>query len=139
MAHIFTYGSLMFHQVWSLVVEGNYGSTEATLKGYDRKGARGEVFPVLFPSSLHSQVHGIVYYDISASDLVRLDDFEGEYFFRTKEQVITEKMGLISAYVYVLKEEYYGIISHQEWNAEHFKTADLHLFIISHTNTDKLH
>ena len=137
MPNIFTYGSLMFDQVWSRVVEGDYARDEAILQGYDRKGARNEVYPVLFPASPHSQVQGMVYFDVSFSDLAKLDQFEGEYYIRETEQVVTEEAEVISAEVYVLKEEYYTIISHEDWDAEHFSTTGIHLFLHRYIDTDE--
>ena len=137
MVSIFTYGSLMFHQVWSRVVAGSYERCEALLQGYDRKAVRGEAYPVLIPSSLLSQVQGIVYCDVSSSDLARLDHFEGEYYFRKTEQIITEEKKAVTAEVYVLKEEYYSIISHKAWDPVHFSMTGIHFFLHRFMDTDK--
>lgn len=45
--HLFTYGSLMFENVWRRVVSGRYRSTPATLHGYRRQRVRGEDYPAL--------------------------------------------------------------------------------------------
>lgn len=137
MPNIFTYGSLMFDQVWSRVVKGDYDRCESFLQGYDRKGIRGEVFPALFPAAPESRVQGIVYFDVAASDLVSIDRFEGEYYFRTTELVDTEEAGLISAEIYVLKEEYYTILSRHNWDAEHFSTRDIYFFIHSYLDSEE--
>lgn len=129
MPHIFTYGSLMFDPVWSGVVAGDYDRREAVLPGYDRKAVRGEVYPVIVPSCRHSLVRGIVYLDVSAADLVRIDQFEGEYYFRKSEEVATPDRAIAAAEVYVLKEEYYAIISHRQWDPVRFSTIDMHYFL----------
>jgi gamma-glutamylcyclotransferase (GGCT)/AIG2-like uncharacterized protein YtfP len=137
MPHIFTYGSLMFDPVWSRVVDGSYDRCEAILQGYDRKGVRHEVYPVIVPSTIHSLVQGIVYLDVSSSDLAKLDGFEGEYFFRKKEQAVTPDMTILPVEVFVLKEEYYAIISSAKWDPEHFSTTGIHFFIHTYMDTDK--
>jgi len=137
MPHIFTYGSLMFDPVWSRVVDGSYDRCEALLQGYDRKGVRHEVYPVIVPSTIHSLVQGIVYLDVSSSDLAKLDRFEGEYFFRKKEQAVTPDMKILPVEVFVLKEEYYAIISSGKWDPEHFSTTGIHFFIHTYMDTDK--
>ena len=137
MPNIFTYGSLMFDQVWSRVVKGDYDRYEAILHGYDRKGVRDEVYPALFPSPSQSQVQGIVYLNVTPSDLESIDRFEGEYYFRNTELVDTEEAGVISAEVYVLKEEYYAIISHQDWDPVQFSTTGIHFFIHNYMEADK--
>jgi gamma-glutamylcyclotransferase (GGCT)/AIG2-like uncharacterized protein YtfP len=137
MFHVFTYGSLMFDTVWSRVVAGSYDRSEAILQGYDRKGVLGDVYPVIVPSSVHSRVVGIVYRDVSPTDLARLDQFEGKYYFRKTAQVVTEEMETIAAEVYILKEEYYTIISPREWDPDHFSTTGIHYFIHKHMDTDE--
>jgi len=143
MINIFTYGSLMFDRVWSLVVDGTYRKTEAVLTGFDRKGIKGEVYPAIYPSSTHSRVRGIVYKDITEADLGKLDIFEGEYYFRKSEKVITKDNGIIPAEIYVLKEEYYTLISNLDWNAANFKKIDIHHFLADYTgfsdNAKRMH
>ena len=129
MPHIFTYGSLMFDPVWTGVVDCSYDRCEAILHGYDRKEIRGEIYPAIVPSSEHSQVRGMLYLDVSAEDLAKLDRFEGDYYFRKSEPVATRDTAIIFAEVYVLKEEYYPIISHRNWDPVHFRTTGIHLFI----------
>ena len=137
MVSVFTYGSLMFDPVWSRVVAGSYERCEAILQGYDRKAVRGEIYPVLIPSSGVSQVQGIVYCDVSSSDLARLDHFEGQYYFRKTEQISLEGKKTFHAEIYVLKEEYYSIISHKAWDPVHFCTTGIHFFLHSFMVTDK--
>ena len=122
----------MFDQVWTRVVAGNYQKTAAVLNGYDRKRVRGESYPVIYPSSIHSQVPGIVYFDVSAADLEKLDIFEGEYYDRKNELVATREGKMISATVYVLRAEYYPLISFEEWDAAHFEKVDMQRFIDSY-------
>jgi gamma-glutamylcyclotransferase (GGCT)/AIG2-like uncharacterized protein YtfP len=137
MPNVFTYGSLMFDPVWSRVVEGRYARCEAILQSYERKGVRDELYPVIVPSSVYSQVQGIAYLDVSASDLDRLDQFEGEYYFRKTEQVVTSDMTILPAEVYVLKEEHYTIISPKTWDPELFSTTGIHLFMHTYMDTDE--
>lgn len=137
MFHVFTYGSLMFDSVWSRIVAGSYDRSAAILQGYDRKGLLGEEYPVIVPSSAHSQVEGIVYHEVSPDDLTRLDLFEGDYYFRKTEQVVTEKMVIIPAEIYVLKEEFYTLISPRKWDPLHFSTTGIHYFIHKHFNSDE--
>lgn len=137
MVHIFTYGSLMFEPVWSKVVAGVYGSCASILEGYDRKGLIGEVYPAVVPSAPYSQVHGILYRGVEASDLSALDRFEGEYYFRKTEQVITSDREILAAEIYVLKEEYYMLLSPKDWDPDYFSTTNIDIFIHSYRNFAK--
>jgi gamma-glutamylcyclotransferase (GGCT)/AIG2-like uncharacterized protein YtfP len=133
MNNIFTYGSLMFDRIWTRIVDGNYRKTEAVLSGYDRKGVKGEVYPAIYPSSIHSQIQGIVYLEVSAADLAKVDIFEGEYYYRKIEKVLTLDNRRVTAGVYVLKEEYYPLISHWEWDAVQFEKSSIHHFLADYT------
>ena len=128
MTNIFTYGTLMFEEIWSQVVTGEYRRFPAILDGYDRKMARDEEYPVLYPHAPSSQVEGFVYLDVSDADLEKLDYFEGEYYFRKSEDVLVLESGKMPAAVYVLKEEYYSIISNKNWDPDYFKTQGIDLF-----------
>lgn len=136
MPHVFTYGSLMFDPVWSSVVAGGYDRCVAILPGYERKSVRDAAYPVVIPTAGHSQVPGVLYFYVSSPDMARLDTFEGEYYFRRTEQVITLDMAAVAAEVYVLSEEYYTIISHVQWDPVHFSTTDLEFFIQNYIDTD---
>jgi gamma-glutamylcyclotransferase (GGCT)/AIG2-like uncharacterized protein YtfP len=137
MSHVFTYGSLMFDPVWSRVVAGSYDRCEAILPAYDRKGIRGEMYPAVVPSAHQSQVQGILYLDVSTPDLDRLDRFEGELYSRKKEQIITMDMAIVSAEVYVLREEHYALLSPAEWDPVHFNTKDIKFFMKTFMDIDE--
>jgi gamma-glutamylcyclotransferase (GGCT)/AIG2-like uncharacterized protein YtfP len=86
-AHVFTYGSLMFPEVWSLVVRGDYRSTQATLHGHTRFAIDGETYPgmVTVPDG---RVTGVLYLDVGDDDLARLDVFEGDDYRRINATVV---------------------------------------------------
>jgi gamma-glutamylcyclotransferase (GGCT)/AIG2-like uncharacterized protein YtfP len=128
MTNIFTYGTLMFEEIWSQVVTGEYRRFPAILDGYDRKMARDEEYPVLYPHTPSSQVEGFVYLDVSDADLAKLDYFKGDYYFRKSEDVLVLESGKMVAAVYVLKEEYYSIISNKNWDPDYFKAQGIDLF-----------
>ena len=82
MSHVFTYGSLMFPAVWSLVVARRYARVDAALDGHARFAIRDETYPGMVARS-DGSVHGVLYLDVDAPDLERLDRFEGEDYRRT--------------------------------------------------------
>ena len=129
MVNIFTYGTLMFAEIWSRVVVGEYDKSPAILNGYDRKLARGEIYPVLFPSTAFSLVEGTVYIGVTDADLQELDSFEGEYYSRQSAEVLVQEAAKLPVQVYVLKEEYYSIISHKNWDPARFRIDGIQLFL----------
>ncbi|AOO66707.1 gamma-glutamylcyclotransferase family protein [Sulfurospirillum halorespirans] len=129
MTHLFTYGSLMFEDVWNRLVKGNYLSQKATLQGYARRSVKDDVYPVIFQAD--ELVEGVVYYDISEEDRIILDTFEGEYYER-KEVELLVKNELIRACVYVLKEEHFDIIDPKPWSEALFATEGIKRFLANY-------
>lgn len=79
--HIFTYGSLMFPDVWEKVVRGTYRSAAGVAAGYARFAIRGETYPGMVVAR-GREVAGVVYFDVAAEDVAALDAFEGEAYRR---------------------------------------------------------
>ena len=79
--HVFAYGSLMFPQVWRRVVCGRPAARPARLHGFERLTVRGETYPAIVERA-KAWVDGVVYLDVQAGDLQRLDAFEGADYER---------------------------------------------------------
>jgi gamma-glutamylcyclotransferase (GGCT)/AIG2-like uncharacterized protein YtfP len=126
MAHIFTYGSLMFEPVWNRLVKGTYTSAPALLEGYARRCVKGEEYPVVFEAN--ESVHGMVYYDVEPYDVALLDTFEGDYYER--KTILLHNC--IDADVYVLKKEYFDIIDDKPWSVEAFEKEGIKRFCESY-------
>lgn len=136
MTHIFTYGSLMFEPVWSQVVRGSYQHFQGTISGYIRLRIRNENYPALVPGPLTASVSGIVYLDIDAEDLARLDAFEGSIYLRKNVQVRTGN-NLFAADAYLLRDSYRHLSSDREWDPEEFEKHGIHEFLGSYFGFDR--
>ena len=62
--NIFTYGSLMFDEVWRQVVSGRYRSEPATLHHHQRHALTGLSYPGVVAAA-GVQVAGRLYFDVS--------------------------------------------------------------------------
>jgi gamma-glutamylcyclotransferase (GGCT)/AIG2-like uncharacterized protein YtfP len=109
--HLFTYGTLMFPEVWQAVVGRQFETTPAQLPGYQIFRVRDAVYPGIIalypgiiavnpspsgrgqvrdfsdsrPSTLDSglsPVPGLVYLDVDPESFARLDAFEGHEYIR---------------------------------------------------------
>lgn len=129
MAHLFTYGSLMFEDVWNRLVRGHYLSQQATLHGFARRSIKQDEYPVIFHAD--EQVEGVVYYDISEEDMRILDAFEGEYYERQDVELIV-KDAPVRACVYVLKEAYFDLIDPKPWSEALFATEGIKRFLANY-------
>ena len=137
MNNLFTYGSLMFPEVWGRVVDASYRSLDATLRGYVRRQVRGETYPAIIPGAAGSCLEGVLYYGILPDDLVRLDRFEGEYYVRAAVTVLTAQGSAVDTHAYVLKEAYRHILSAEEWDHVAFEEKGIGRFLSDYCGFDR--
>jgi gamma-glutamylcyclotransferase (GGCT)/AIG2-like uncharacterized protein YtfP len=137
--NIFTYGSLMFRRVWSIVVTGHYSTSQARLFGYQRRKIKGETYPALIPGKQHDFVDGIIYFKVDLKDRIRLDNFEGHYYTKIQESFRLSDQQTVRAQVYVFKPEYRGLVEKEPWNPEWFKTSGIHDFMTAYRGYNRIH
>lgn len=124
MANLFTYGSLMYPDIWRTLVKGNYRNLPANLSGFQRCFIRGDSYPVLVPATPFSVLEGRVYLHLAEPDWMRLDRFEGVYYHRKSVQVVTVQNGIerpIRADCYFLKPRFRHLATRRAWHPEHFE------------------
>lgn len=117
-AHVFTYGSLMFREVWERVVRGRYRSAPATLDGFARYVIKGESYPGIVAED-GARVDGLVYFDVDRSDLAALDAFEGIEYRRDKLPVVAKSGERVDAYTYIYLLP--GRFDGHPWNPQEFQ------------------
>ena len=130
--NIFTYGSLMFSDVWKKVVQGNYYSSSATLQGYRRFCIRNQSYPGLRQTGGQDTVNGIVYHDINNQDLKLLDAFEGGYYERVPVTVDLENSS-IKSHVYLIRDQYLYLATEKQWDPEVFYKKSIGDFVATYT------
>lgn len=135
--HLFTYGTLMFPEVWQAVVGRSFRSTPAILTGYEIFRVAGAHYPGIIavdfsptsgprPPTSPAVVAGLLYSDLDAASLERLDRFEGDEY-RRQSVIVTRVDGCqLDAEAYVVRNESRHLLTAEPWTAEKF-TADGHL------------
>ncbi|MCU0917126.1 MAG: gamma-glutamylcyclotransferase [Planctomycetes bacterium] len=126
---LFTYGSLMFGEVWSQLVRGDYVKRPARLQGFTRRSVHADVYPVIFKSHSSDWVDGFVYFGVSDEDLSRLDAFEGDAYDRQTHTVVVEDFEKHAAEAYVLKDCYKYLVNNSRWDPQWFAREALPFFI----------
>lgn len=118
--HVFTYGSLMFPEIWQIVVGREFGTIEGTVSGYSVYRVRRGAYPGMIASADDDVVRGLVYIDVDASSVARLDQFEGRFYERHTLPITCadDVQRLAEAYV-VPKRHSHGLTS-ATWTAEEF-------------------
>lgn len=99
---MFTYGSLMFPEVWTRVVAGDYRAVVGSLEHHARFAIDGETYPGVVARS-DVRVDGVLYLDVSDDDVARLDAFEGDDYLRGRVEIACSDGTVRPAEVYVYR------------------------------------
>lgn len=127
--NVFTYGSLMFADVWNAVVRGYYSGSVGRIKGFVRRRVKNETYPALIHSASNDVLQGYIYFNVSKLDLNRLDRFEGDYYQREIVKVALEEGASTNAAVYVFKDEHAGLVDEEPWDVNWFEREGLAMFL----------
>ena len=134
--NVFTYGSLMFGEVWQPLAGKAYASMAAELVGYVRQGVANERYPGI-RAERGAVTPGRVYLGIDAQTLARLDSFEGSEYRRVPVSVtLRGRPGqtiAIDAQVYVLVD--HSRLDGQPWDPNRFRNDDAADFYRAHSDS----
>ena len=122
MTNLFAYGSLMCEDILFAVISCRPAGSNALLNDYYRSKIHNEEYPAIIPQS-KARVDGVLYPDLPGAAIEKLDVFEGAYYDRQDVQVFSEKCGEMEAMAYVLKPQYYQLLTYTEWSYAHFLAA----------------
>jgi gamma-glutamylcyclotransferase (GGCT)/AIG2-like uncharacterized protein YtfP len=116
--NVFTYGSLMFPEVWQRVVRGSYRSATGVVADCARYAIDRETYPGMVHER-GANVSGIVYFDVDARDLAALDVFEGSDYERETVEVRLAGIQTVPAetYFYLAKAH----LLESPWDPEAFQ------------------
>jgi len=129
--NVFTYGSLMYPQVWDRVVRGRYRNAPALLSGFERRALSGASYPGAIRNDA-ARIRGRVYFDVDAADLARLDAFESVDYRREDVVVaLAEERGeAVPAQIYVYLDRA-RLLAH-DWDVARFEQDHLAGFADDH-------
>jgi len=147
--HLFTYGTLMFPEVWQMVVGlevGGRGSATlpAALAGYEIYRIRDAVYPGIIAaesaltSNLQPQcasagsVPGLLYLDVDAGAFERLDRFEGSEYRRQTVLVNCQDGRRLAAEAYVVTPEARHLLTEESWTAAEFQARGHLAVFVAH-------
>jgi len=122
--NVFTYGSLMFDEVWRAVIGSTGPSVGGQLTGYEAWKLAGQTFPGLTPAP-GRQVNGRIWQGVTETELARLDVFESGIYDRQMLAVPTEDGTTLPCWVYVVRPDSRTLLLNEPWDREEF--ARLHL------------
>lgn len=127
--NVFTYGSLMFPEVWRRAAGEEGRGTRAALADHEVRALRGHSYPVMIPIP-GAQAGGVLYQNVSEAAIARLDDFEGPFYVRREVSVISENgTETFPAWTYLAAAPEHPSILPDRWDAEAFRREHLRFFL----------
>jgi gamma-glutamylcyclotransferase (GGCT)/AIG2-like uncharacterized protein YtfP len=127
-ARFFAYGTLMLPEVMEVVAGRRCAGAPAVLHGHRRRLLRGAVYPVLLPA-VGDEVPGVLWEELDAAALTRLDRFEDAIYERTLRGVVLANGEEREAFVYVLRPEHHALASAEGWDEAEFRARHLDAFL----------
>ncbi len=125
----FTYGTLMCNDIMTAVCGGSpVAGQSATLRDYSRHPVRGEEYPGIRPAP-GACVEGVLYSQLSATALARLDAFEGSQYQRMPIVVTMASGRQCNAWVYVMQPELHHLLLAENWDYDGFLTSGKSRFL----------
>ena len=121
--HVFTYGTLMFPEVWNAVVGQQFAAVAGTAAGYAIYRVRDARFPGIIAAESRDSVRGVVYLDVDPCSLERLDRFEDDFYRRETLQVACDDGQQRAADAYVVPAENQAVLTDESWIADEFAAS----------------
>jgi len=118
--NVFTYGSLIFSEVWLPVVGRSFETVAATAPGFEIFRVRDAVFPGIAVGSGTCSVPGLVYLDVDDKSAERLDRFEDNFYERQSIAVDCADGQRRMADAYVVPAANLRVLTSEPWTGEWF-------------------
>lgn len=124
--HLFTYGSLMFPEVWSRVVRGSYQKQPVRLYGFQRRAIKGETYPAAIAAA-YDYIDGQLYLNVSTEDMQRLDRFEGEDYANVEAPLTLANGDVVAVNLYLYR--HLERLEVRDWDVAWFEREGMRLFL----------
>jgi gamma-glutamylcyclotransferase (GGCT)/AIG2-like uncharacterized protein YtfP len=118
--HVFTYGTLMFPEIWQAVVGRSFETVEGTAAGFEVFRVRDAVFPGIAAGTGACSVPGVVYLNVDQHSTERLDRFEDDFYERRAIYVDCVDGQRRLAEAYVVPSANRSLLTSEPWSRESF-------------------
>lgn len=123
MVRLFVYGTLQNPLIYQAVTGWVRTGQPAVLHGYARYRLRGLSYPGLIAEA-GAQTEGLLYADLSAPELARLDAFEDDFYHRETVRVNAGPAGVVRAEVYLIPPARRALLEPRPWSLAEFMLTD---------------
>lgn len=124
---LYTYGTLQVGALIGQIVGRPLVGVAARLEGYVRYRVAGRVYPAIVEAA-GAEVPGVVYAELGADDLERLDRYEGGLYARRELPVWVGEDAIVAS-TYVLRPEFEHRLSSEPWELEEFVREHLESYL----------
>jgi gamma-glutamylcyclotransferase (GGCT)/AIG2-like uncharacterized protein YtfP len=118
--HVFTYGTLMFPEVWQAVVGRSFTTIRGHSAGYQILRVRDALYPGIIVGRSADSVRGVVYLDVDDESVVRLDRFESDFYQRLPIVVACDDGQDCEAQAYIVPADERDVLTTEQWNGDDF-------------------
>jgi gamma-glutamylcyclotransferase (GGCT)/AIG2-like uncharacterized protein YtfP len=118
--HVFTYGTLMFPEVWRAVVGREFATVEGAAAGFAIFRVQDAVFPGIIAATDVDAVGGVVYLDVDEASLARLDVFEDNFYERQALWIACNDGQRRQANAYVVPDLNQSVLTDEPWDRDQF-------------------
>ena len=127
--NLFTYGSLMYPEVWSRVMNRLHRQQRAIVRGYSRRRLPDEVYPAMIAAECDSTVEGVLYAEVTEEEIARLDRFENEGvdYERITVRAETTDGAVVDAFTYIYMHP--ARVSLAAWDPYGFEAGGMQHFL----------
>lgn len=137
--HVFTYGTLMFPEVWRAVVVREFATIEGIAPGFEIYRVQDAVFPGIMAAADGDAVRGVVYLDVDDESLERLDVFEDDFYERQALWIECDDGKRRQANAYVVPPQNRAVLTDEPWDRDQFvATGGLDHFIRRFAGFDRV-
>jgi gamma-glutamylcyclotransferase (GGCT)/AIG2-like uncharacterized protein YtfP len=126
---LFTYGTLMFPEVWQRISIGVVPAEPAVLRGYAMYRVKNAVYPGIIRAEPASEVHGKVYVDLDEDTLFELDTYESSFYQRLPVRVTLASGEEVECHAYVVPDSRRDLLTTEPWDAEWFRVNELDRYL----------
>lgn len=123
MPRLFSYGTLMFPEVWRRLAGRRHPSRPAVLADFRRCALRDGSYPGAVPHT-GAATEGVLYESVSDDLLARLDRWEGPAYVRARVAVQAGG-GLWPSYAYILAPASRARAKERDWDPRLFQQRHL--------------
>jgi gamma-glutamylcyclotransferase (GGCT)/AIG2-like uncharacterized protein YtfP len=121
--HFFTYGTLMFPDVWQAVAGRMFETIGGVAAGYAVYRVADAVYPGMVAAGGDDEVRGVVYLDVEFASLARLDQFEDDFYERRTIWIDCDDGQRRAAEAYVVPPKYRSVLTDEPWDRQSFLSS----------------